>query len=212
MNAQTREEEEQLETLKKWWAEYRVPVIAGLVIGFGVLFGSRAWIGYQNNLAMSASTEFGQLQRELAQGNSDAVLKRGDHILESYAGTPYAALAALAIAKLKVDQDELAEARRRLQWVIDNAAQREFVHVARLRLARVLLAAGSAEQALTLVSNIETADFAPSYAEVKGDIYAELGRRDEARAAYRAALDGLGSAAGARLVQMKLDDLGQADG
>lgn len=211
MNAQTREEEEQLEQLKRWWTEYRVPVIAGLIIGFGVLFGSRAWIGYQHNMATSASTEFEQLRVELAQQNGEAVVERGSYIIDSYPDTPYAVMAALAIAKLKVDQSDLAEARQRLQWVIDNGEQREFVHVARLRLARVLIAEGAAEQALELVEGVDPGAFGASYAEIKGDIYAELGRHDMARSAYRQALEQLDTDADSQLLRMKLADLGRSN-
>lgn len=208
MNAYTREEEEQLERLKKWWTEYRVPIIAGLVIGFGLLFGSRAWFAYQNKIAASASAEYEQLRTELTQQNNNAVMERGDYIVETYPSTPYAALAALAIARLEVEQDSFEDARGRFQWVIDNADQPELVHVARLRLARVLIADGRAEQALTLVEHVEPGAFAASYAEVRGDVYAELGRVGQAREAYREALEGLGTGAGSQLVRMKLEDLG----
>lgn len=212
MTAYSREEEEQLEELKKWWQKYRNHVIYGLLAGIVTIVGVRAWMVHQGNVAVSASNEYEQLQLELAQGNAEAVLKRGAYIIDSYPRTPYAALAAFALAREHVEQGDLPAARARLQWVIDHAGQPEFVHLARLRLGKLLLAMGEGAQALALIEPVKPGAFGAEYAELKGDIYAETGQPDKARQAYQQALDQLGPAGDSRALRIKLNDLGSPAG
>ncbi len=201
-------DDEQLEELKQWWKKYRAPIISGVVIGVVALGGSRAWISHQENQAQSASAEYAQLQIELMTGNTDAVTRRGGHLIDNYGRTPYAVLAAFALAKAHVEAGDLAAAANRLQWAVDNARTPEMVHVARLRLARVIAADGRAQQALALLEGVNAGAFSASYEELKGDLYAETGQRDRARTAYRNAMTALDFGAGAEIVQMKLDGLG----
>lgn len=201
-------DDEQLEDIKQWWKKYRAPIISGLVIGALALGGSRAWISHQENQAQSASAEYAQLRMELATGNTEAVTRRGGYLIDNYARSPYAVLAALALAKMHVEQNDLAAAANRLQWAVEHARTPELVHVARLRLARVIAADGRGQQALTLLEGTDAGAFAAAYEELKGDLYAENGQSDRARTAYRNAMSALEFGAGAEIVQMKLDGLG----
>ncbi len=201
-------DDEQIEDIKQWWKKYRAPIISGIVIGALALGGSRAWMSHQENQAQSASAEYAQLRMELASGNTEAVTRRGGHLIDHYARSPYAVLAAFALAKMHVEQDDLTTAANRLQWAVDHARTPELVHVARLRLARVIAADGRAQQALALLEGIGTGAFTAAYEELKGDLYAENGQPDRARTAYRNAMSALEFGAGAEIVQMKLDGLG----
>ena len=189
MGAYSREEEEQLDDLKKWWARYRNPLIYGLLAGILTIFGVRAWVVHQGNLAVSASNEYEQLQVESRAGNVEAVLKRGGYIIDTYPRTPYAALSALILAREYVDKGDLPAARARLEWVIEHAKLPEFAHIARLRLGKLMLAMGEGTQALALIEPVGGGEYAAEYAELTGDIYAETGQPAKARQAYQLALD-----------------------
>jgi len=205
--AYSREEEEQLEDLKKWWARYRNPLIYGLIAGIVTIFGVRAWMVHQGNLAVSASNEYEQLQLDSRAGNVEAALKRGGYIIDTYPHTPYAALSALILAREYVDKGDLPAARARLEWVVEHAKLPEFVHIARLRLGKLMLAMGEGAQALALIEPVEGEEYAAEYAELKGDIYAETGQPAKARQAYQLALDKLGAGADTRMLKIKLDNL-----
>jgi len=200
-------EEEQIESLKKWWNENGTSVVVGLVLGFGALIGGNYWM--QHNVAQSenASLEFSQLQDDLQQSRSEAVMTRGDHIINNFSGTPYAVLSAFAMARIKVDEGDLLSARARLQWVLDNSKQAEFIHMARIRMASVMLAEGNADGALSLINTVEAGEYLPLYEELKGDIYASLSQLNQARGAYEKALQANAQGDNS-LLQMKLDDLG----
>ena len=201
-------DEEQVEDLKKWWQRNGRHVTTGAVIGLAAVLGLRAWWDYQERQRLSASTEYEQFQAEFSQGNTDAVLRRGNYLIENYSGTPYAVIAALTLAKVHVDRGELPAAKQQLQWVVDKAKAPELVHIARLRLARVIAAEGDPAAAIKVLESVDAGMFAASYDELKGDLYVAAGDRDQARAAYRKAIAELNSGAGSDLVQMKLDDLG----
>ena len=200
-------EEEQIESLKKWWKENGTSVVVGLVLGFGALIGGNYWMQHNETQSQNASLEFSQLQDDMQQSLNASVMTRGEHIINNFSDTPYAVLSAFAIAKLKVDEGDLLSARARLQWVLDNSKQTEFLHMARIRMAAVMLAEGNADGALSLINTVEAGEYLPLYEELKGDIYAAKSQKSQARSAYERALKANDKGDNS-LLQMKLDDLG----
>ncbi len=125
-----------------------------------------------------------------------------------YASTPYVDQARLAMARVKMDRSLPDEAARYLREAMDNASSPEIGHIARLRLARVLVHQEKYDEALGILVVPEGSAFAPRYHEVRGDAYYAMGRLDEARAAYEAALKGVEPGASDQaFVQAKLDEL-----
>lgn len=204
-------EEEQVEALKAWWKENGKSVIAGVVLGATILVGGRMWFSYQQGQAETASNQYQALIAALEQDDTSRVLERGSTLVGQYANTPYAALASLAMAKIKLEEGQHEAARSHLQWVIAHAGQAELEHIARLRLAKVLIADGEQAQALTLLNSVEPGEFGPAYKELKGDIFAAQGNAAAARQAYEEALAGLPAAADRNYLQLKLNDLGTKD-
>lgn len=204
-------EQEQIETLKKWWKENGKAVLVGVVLGLGILFGGRMWIDYRHDQAEKASGQYTQLMAAKDRGDNTAAVRKGEEILKDYPSTPYAVLTALALAEIKLEQGDLAAARTQLQWATDNAKQAGIKHVARLRLGRVLISEGNPDAALALVPTDDAEGFVAAYEELKGDAYVTKGDIAQARAAYQKALTVLDPIAPNRaLLQMKLDDLGEA--
>lgn len=146
-----------------------------------------------------------------------AIRAAADELMSDYASTPYAAHAAFALAKLAVDDGDLEPAAQALQWVIDNADDDDPVlqHIARLRLASVLLAQGEAARVIELLRRPAAADenggggFAARYDELSGDAHLQNGDADAARAAYQTGLERLtAGSVGHVLLKLKLDNLG----
>ncbi len=68
---------------------------------------------------------------------------------------------------------------------------------------------GMTEEAFSLLNAKDQSGFETEYQELKGDLLALKGRKDEARAAYRAAIDALPDGSSyRRILTIKLDDLG----
>lgn len=204
-------EREQIDALKQWWKQYGKVIVIGLLLGLGSVVGWQQWQANLQAARESASLEYDVLLAELENQNFQGVKDRGATILNKYDGTPYAPLAALALARVHAEDGDLTAAATYLQRVIDQRDDEALRHVARLRLAQLLLAQDQAQQALALVQDLSAEGFSSAYDELKGDIHAALGNVAEARKAYERAIASMDSALDQSTIKMKLDDLGESE-
>ena len=182
-------DEERLEIIKKWWHENGSSIITGVVLGLAVLFGGKAWFSYQEGNAQTASNIYVTLMSALEAGDAAVVAGKTSMLVAEYGSTPYATLAALAMAKIKIEAGELNDAQAQLRWVLDNSKSDIFKDTARLRLARVLVAMDDLDAADTLLQQPASgAAFDPLYTEVRGDVQIARGDMTAAHAAYQEAL------------------------
>lgn len=205
-------EEQQVEAIKKWWKENMWSVFVGIAVGVAVLVGGRAWIERQHHNIEAASNEYQTMLNLLSTGKNNEAEDRGSELLGKFPDTSYAALAALAMAKIKSEEGDLVAASSQLNWVLNNAKQEPVKHEARLRLGRILLSQNKTTEALGLLNVSDTGMYTPEYEELKGDIYVKEHKPSLARTAYSRALnESPPTAMGRKTLQMKLDDLGAAE-
>ena len=208
-------EEEQIAAIKKWWKDNWLSLFGGVLIGIGILVGGKYWLDSKSFHAASASVEYEAMIQSLARDEVEEASNRAATLLGQYADTPYAGLAALTMAKIKTDKDDLATAKSHLRWAMDNVQQNEIKLEAQIRLARVLLAEQKYDEALQQINSINLPPYKVTVEELKGDIYVAKGNTENARTAYSLALaelDQSESNASPRMrnfLQMKLDDLGE---
>ncbi|MGH8562021.1 MAG: tetratricopeptide repeat protein, partial [Nevskiales bacterium] len=93
------------------------------------------------------------------------------------------------------------------QWVAEHADDRKLRQVANLRRARLLWSMGRSEEALAALQTRRPGNFAPLFAELRGDILAAQGRRDEARQAYTEAMAADTPPEQRAGIELKLNDL-----
>lgn len=202
-------DEETVEKLRAWWSENGPWIIGGIALGALALFGWRYWLDWRDQTYAEASLNYESLVTASEAGEYARALELAGEIRDSSLPTPYAELAALVIARQAMQEGDTPEARAQLRRVIDGSGDPHTSHLARLRLARLLLAAGELDEAAVLAAHEDTAGYAPLYAELQGDIALARGDRDGAIAAFRAALDAAdGGISDRQLLQMKLSDLG----
>jgi len=199
------------QAIKRWWQENGKMVVTGVVLVLAAVVGTRWWLDRAETQAQTASAEYQQLLTELAQDNREAVIKRGTYLIENYDGTPYGALAALVLAKVRTEAGELAAARSRLEWVRENAPLPELQDLARLRLARVHLAEGNPQLALNILATVTNEAFTVLTEEIRGDVHVAMGNEAAARTAYEKALAHREPGSDDRLLRMKLNELGGGD-
>lgn len=205
-------EEEQIEELKKWWAENGKFIVAGVVLGLGALFGWRGWQAHLIARAEAASVLYSDMIAEARQDRKEEVRALADRLLKDYSKTTYAAFASLMLAKLEVDNGNLDTAAEHLQRAVEQSDMDEIRRLAQLRLARVQLDRGEPDTALALLEQSGNGQFQSGYDELRGDIYLQLGKRDEALAAYRSALaTAPGTGEETSFLQLKIDDLERQD-
>lgn len=207
-----RSEEEQLEALKRWWQENGRGIVLGVVLALGLGFGWQAWQKNQQLAAENASILYQQLLQTLAAEEptaEDDGRNLARQLKDEYRGSVYAQFAALHLARLAVNDGQLDAAEEELRWVLAMAdSGSDLQQVARLRLARVVAAAGRLEEALDLLQGANS-DFVASYAMARGDVLMQMGREAEALSAYESAAAALDPAAPVpRTLQEKLQYLG----
>ncbi len=205
-----RSEEEQAEAVKKWWRENGLSIVTGVAIGILSIFGWRFYNSHTAQQAEAASTLYEQMLVASRENDTENVRVYANRVLEDYKSSSYAIFATLMLAKLAAESGDLEQAETNLRWILDNNSQEEFNHVARLRLARVLIADDKLDQATKTLDISKTGEFSARYEELRGDIFVKQNKTEEARQAYQKALVNSAAAeSGQSILQMKLDDLGR---
>ena len=209
------EEEETLEAIKRWWNDSGKFVAMGIAAIAVVYFGWQAWQSSRESVTAEASALYDQLSdlvvAEPGQPIAEADRARAQQLISriksEYSGSTYALYSALFAARIAVDNNDLETARQELEWLVANAGRSTdpiLVAVAKLRLGRVLLAQGQGAQALTVIGGVDAGALAADFDELRGDIYLSQGQREQAIAAYEAALLG---GSGSPVLQLKLNEL-----
>jgi predicted negative regulator of RcsB-dependent stress response len=183
-------EKEQIEALKKWWKDNGSSIITGLLLGVSILLGGKAWFSYQETQALSASNIYAQMMAASDRNEAEMVRQRASELITNYTGSPYAPLASLLLAKLAVQDNELAAAQAQLQWAVDHAASEEVKHTARMRLVRVMTDQQQYEAADQLLSGVmDPGAYRYLYTELEGDLAMAQNKLEQAARSYKEALD-----------------------
>lgn len=210
-------EEEQIEALKRWWKDNGKNTVAAVVVAVVGYFGFEFWQENTRLAAEAASDKYQTLIESVvvAPGESLSDVQRATAVslageLKAEASTSfYGQSAALFMAKMAVEAEQLDKAEAELQWLLAQSPSRTIELTTRLRLSRVQAAAEKFDIALATLTSVDPGRFAANYAEVRGDILLAQGNPDQARAAYQLALT-LNADAGLdqnNVLQSKVNDL-----
>ncbi|MDE2314884.1 MAG: tetratricopeptide repeat protein [Xanthomonadaceae bacterium] len=202
---------EQSERVQKWLRENGLSIAVGIAIGLVGIFGLQQWRKHQANNEAAAAMLYQQVQVALSSGKPGAATAFVDELMKDYAESPYAMFAVSDRAKQEVQDKQFGKAIASLQWAEAHAAAPVLKSLVQLRLARVQLAKGDGQAALATLDAIPAGQYAGLTQELRGDALVKLGRADDARKAYQAAMAALGEDAPQHAVlQMKIDDLAVA--
>lgn len=205
------EEQEQLENIKAWWRQYGnflTWVLIACLLAFAAWNGWQYW---QRKQAGEAAVLYEQVLKAAETRDVERIKRAAGDLEDKYGRTAYGQMTALVAAKVLYEAGDLAAAKAQLQWAVDHGDD-EYAHLARIRLAGVLLDEKAYDQGLALLKDEPPAAFVALYADRRGDLLAAQDKRDDARVAYRQALDKLSANDGAmrQIIQFKLDALGAA--
>jgi predicted negative regulator of RcsB-dependent stress response len=213
------EEEESIESLKRWWNESGRLLALGIAVVVIGYFGWQLWQNSQTQNAARASAIYDQLTRITVTAPGQAVeeparseaLALIESLKSDHTSSIYALYGALFGARLAVEADDLATARTELEWFLANtrsgllgSTEETLVSLAQLRLGRVLLADNQPDRALSVISSVDGKALTAQFEELRGDIYLAQGQRDLAVQAYAAAV---AAGDGNPVLQMKLNEL-----
>ncbi|MGH8474596.1 MAG: YfgM family protein [Methylococcales bacterium] len=199
--------DDELDIVKKWFIENGRAALIGLIIGIACIVGWNGWQNYKNNRGKEAADFFQELLKISDKDQSDSLLNFAKRIQSDYAGSTYANYAGFFLAKLAVETGKFDEARKELERIVANSSDSSIKNIARLRLLRILLDQGKAQEALDLVNRAGVSingKFEAAYDELKGDAHVALGQEREARSVYQRAVE-LGRKS--TLLDLKISDL-----
>ena len=182
------EEQERIAELKAWWEDnrwYMIGAVVGLVVAFAGYKGWQHWSAAQaeDAAAMYAPVAEAATGKDPKRIGDAAMALRAKH-----PGSFYASQAALVAAKAAFEAGNYDEARNQLQWVMEKGVD-EHRGIARLRLAAVLLEQKKFDEALRVLDGNKDEAFVALVADLRGDVMLAQGRHDEARAAYKLAME-----------------------
>ncbi|WP_299942978.1 tetratricopeptide repeat protein [uncultured Microbulbifer sp.] len=214
-------EQEQIETLKRWWAENGRGIVTGVALALAGYFGYQWWQGDQRAKAEAASDLYQSFVEAVSANNNQPDNKQlttaktlAEQLKSDFGSRIYASQASLRLAAIAADSNNLEAAQQQLQWVFDNSGETALQLLAKRRLAAVVAARGNPDEALELVAGTVPPAFAALYSETRGDILKQKGKDASAHAAYEQALTELlpEQAGSAQLLRLKADSLAAASG
>ncbi len=212
MAAYDLEEQERIDALKDWWDKWGTLVYAGVAAFVLGTVGVQGWRYYQAKQQQEAEVLFKSVEKTAQEVAASKEYKKLSEAAVAMAGKFPASFQAtdaqLLAAKAAFDSGDLAAAKTHLQWVIDNGRD-AYNPIARVRLAAVLLDEKKYEDGLKLLDSVKEEGFVAMAADLRGDLFAAQGKKDEARAAYQAAVEKAGDRGALKAIsQAKLDAFG----
>ncbi|PXW41312.1 YfgM family protein [Dickeya zeae] len=198
-------ENEQVEVIRRFFAENGKALAIGVVLGVGALVGWRFWQNHQESSAMAASAAYQQVTESLSAGTAEGVagaekFAAGDH-------GNYGALTALALAHQFVEKNDIAKAEQQLRLALSQTKDGDLQAMINLRLARVLLQQKKPDEALKTLDAIKLEGWAAMVADVRGDVLASKGDNQGARDAYSKGMAAKPSQGLQSLLRIKLNNL-----
>ena len=209
-------DEEQLEVLKNWWDENGTSLVITVVVTVGAILGYRGWEENVIQKGEAASAVYEDLviaTDNIAASTPDEALRitavsLAEALKSDHGDTTYAVFAAMRLAKVAVEQNELDMALEELRWALDNVSEMHLETTIRVRLSRVHMGLQDPTSALTLLVDHQPASGqVASFEEAKGDIFHFLGDLGQAREAYQKALENMSDKVKNPILEFKLADL-----
>ncbi|MEZ0470014.1 YfgM family protein [Luteimonas salinilitoris] len=195
------DEHEQGERVREWLRRNGFGLFAGVVLGLGMIGGWQWWQRHQHGERVQAGEHYQAALASIQAGDLDAARNQAQELRK---GGVYGALIAFDLAKAQFEAGDREAAIATLQQAADGADP-ALEPIRRQRLAQLLIDAGQAQEAATLLSDAADA----TGLETLGDARFALEQRDQARGAYEEALRRMDVAAPQRrLVELKLTQAG----
>jgi predicted negative regulator of RcsB-dependent stress response len=203
------EEQEQLDQLKAFWAQYG-NLISGLLIVAACAY--LAWFGwnwYQRDQGTKAAAMYDEFERALQAADAERTGRIFADMKQRFPRAAFTGQAGLAAAKLAGEKGQADAARADLAWVAESASEAEYRTIAKLRLAGQLLDEKKYDEALKQLDGVDGGEFQALAADRRGDVLTAQGKNDEAKAAYQKAWTAMDAKVDyRRIVEAKLNVLG----
>jgi predicted negative regulator of RcsB-dependent stress response len=203
------DEIEQGERVRQWLRDNATSIIAGIALGFALIYGWHWKQGQDLSRSADLATQLDAVNAAAEAGELDRARSLAEALAGNDAASEQAALAALRVARLQFDAAAHDDARATLAAAIARAPQAALLDALHLRLAQVELAAGRHAEGLAALDAIPAGRFEAEAAELRGDLLFAQGQLDGAAEAYAGALAGTEEGSPTRrFLEIKLTEAG----
>ncbi|RKQ40655.1 YfgM family protein [Enterobacter sp. R1(2018)] len=198
-------ENEQVEAVKRFFAENGKALVVGVVMGIGALVGWRYWNSHQADSVMASSLEY-QNVTSAVRADQPATLSAAEKFAAETKNT-YGALASLELAQKYVDNNDLAKAATQLQQGLSNTGDANLQALINMRLARIQIQQKQADAALKTLDGIKGEGWVAIVADLRGEALLSKGDKQGARDAWSKGAQTDASPALREMMQMKINNL-----
>ncbi|MCW2255312.1 putative negative regulator of RcsB-dependent stress response [Providencia alcalifaciens] len=198
-------ENDQVDAVKRFFVDNGVALIVGLVIGIGAILGWNYWQSHKTNVLQESAQKFENISAQLHSGSAQGIEAAQKFAAET--NDVYSAMIGLEIAQVSVNKGELANAEKALTDALTKAKTEDMQDLINLRLARVQLAQGNADAALSSIANIKAKSWQAAAQDIRGDALLHKGDNAGAKAAYTQGLESEGSQSLRSLLTLKLNNV-----
>ncbi len=198
-------ENEQVDAVRRFFAENGKALAIGVVLGIAALGGWRYWQSHENTALTEASASFQQATTALTDNKADGVA-----YLEKFAqnnSNSYGVFAALQLADHFVQAKDFTNAEKQLNQASQLSKDENLLSLVNYRLARVQLQENKLDDALKTLDNVKGDGWMAMQQEVRGDVLLAKGDTKGARDAYSKGLDSKPSQTLQTMLRMKLNNL-----
>lgn len=203
------EEQEQVDDAKAWWNQHGNKVIWGVTAFLLIAAGWRGWQTWSHNQAAEASMLFDQSVQAANLNDLKSAKAAAGQIMENHARSAYSTPAAWLAGRINYESGDIKSARAQYEFALDHASDEGVKQLARLRLAALHFEEKDIPGAMKMLEAPFEDAFQGLAAQLKGDVLEAQGKKEEARASYKLALEKLGDKSSLKpLVEIRLDGLG----
>ncbi|RPE02279.1 hypothetical protein BBB56_08315 [Candidatus Pantoea deserta] len=198
-------ENEQVDALRRFFANNGKALAVGVIIGIAALGGWRYWASHEDSASKAVSAQYQQLTSAM-KADQPATLDAVAKFANENSNT-YGALAAMDVAKQYVDANQLDKASSLLENSLKNTKDANLQAVINLRLARIQLQQNQADAALKTLDAVKGDGWTAIVADIRGEALLSKGDKQGAREAWSKGVDSNASPALKQMMQMKMNNL-----
>ncbi|CAM7734066.1 MULTISPECIES: YfgM family protein [Atlantibacter] len=198
-------ENDQVDAVKRFFAENGKALAIGVVLGIGALVGWRYWTSHQAESAREASLAYQTAVTAISADKPQTLTAVEKFAAENQ--NTYGALASLEAAQQYVDKNDLAKAEANLQQGLKNTSDENLQALINLRLARIQVQQKQTDAALKTLDAIKGEGWVAIVADLRGEALLSKGDKQGARDAWSKGVESNSSPALREMMQMKINNL-----
>ena len=198
-------EHDQVDAIKRFFAENGKALAVGVILGVGALVGWRYWASHQDDSVRESSYAYENAVSAL-RADQPETLAAAEKFAADTKNT-YGAFASLELAQQFVESNQLDKAAAQLQQGLAAASDENLKAVINLRLARVQVQLKQADAALKTLESIKGEGWTAIVADLRGEALLSKGDKQGARSAWETGAKSDASPALSEMLQMKINNL-----